>query len=162
MGKVLKLFKEDNKMRITDVAKVFLTFSSMTHKKLQKLCYYAQAWYLAINDEPLVKNTRFEAWVHGPVSPELYQEYKGLGAFKIPKREKLPQNISEDSYEYAFLWSIYQKYGHLSGDELETLTHTEEPWLKARARDGVHYWEPSNEKILEEDMMNFYRKEQYK
>ncbi|WIF95001.1 Panacea domain-containing protein [Caminicella sporogenes] len=144
---------------IFDIAKTFLSFESMTHKKLQKLCYYAQAWHLAINDEPLVKDARFEAWVHGPVSPELYQEYKEFGAFKIPKRKNLPQNITEDSYEYAFLRSVYQKYGHLSGDELETLTHTEEPWLKARARDRVRYWEPSNEKILEEDMMNFYRKE---
>ncbi|MES1173555.1 MAG: type II toxin-antitoxin system antitoxin SocA domain-containing protein, partial [Myxococcales bacterium] len=34
--------------------------------KLQKLVYYAQAWYLAFAGVPLFHGT-FEAWVHGPV-----------------------------------------------------------------------------------------------
>ena len=29
---------------IMDVARLFLSQESMSHKKLQKLCYYAQAW----------------------------------------------------------------------------------------------------------------------
>ena len=29
------------------VAQYFLWKSSMSHKKLEKMCYYAQAWYLA-------------------------------------------------------------------------------------------------------------------
>ena len=53
------------------VAQYFLWKSSMSHKKLEKMCYYAQAWYLANHGRPLMPN-RFEAWVHGPVSPDLY------------------------------------------------------------------------------------------
>ena len=48
---------------IFDLADAFLSIESMTHKKLQKLCYYAKAWYLALYDENLVTE-EFEAWVH--------------------------------------------------------------------------------------------------
>ena len=63
---------------IFDLAEAFLSISSMTHKKLQKLCYYAKAWYLALYDENIVSEP-FEAWVHGAVQPELYQKYKSYG-----------------------------------------------------------------------------------
>jgi uncharacterized phage-associated protein len=55
---------------IQQIAQWFLCKESMTHKKLQKLCYYAQAWNLALHNSELFED-RFEAWVHGPVSPVL-------------------------------------------------------------------------------------------
>ena len=69
---------------IYDVAKYFLHIDTMTHKKLQKLCYFAQAWYLANYGRPLVAN-RFEAWVHGPVSPDLYSRYRDCGWEMLPQ-----------------------------------------------------------------------------
>ena len=36
------------KYSVLDVANWVLTHEAMTHKKLQKLCYYAQAWYYAL------------------------------------------------------------------------------------------------------------------
>ena len=57
------------------LAKAFLAISEMTNKKLQKLCYYAKAWYLAIYDQNLVEE-QFHAWVHGAVQPALYFQYK--------------------------------------------------------------------------------------
>jgi uncharacterized phage-associated protein len=47
----------------------------ITNLKLQKLLYYAQAWYLAIYDEPLFEE-RLEAWVHGAVQPQVYSQLK--------------------------------------------------------------------------------------
>ena len=41
---------------------------AITQLKLQKLVYYADAWFLANFDEPLIKED-FEAWAHGPVVP---------------------------------------------------------------------------------------------
>ena len=35
-------------MKVKDVAEFFLTKQSMTNKKIQKLCYYAQAWFYAL------------------------------------------------------------------------------------------------------------------
>lgn len=156
MGKLIRFInlKGGNTMlNVNDVAKTFLAFEPMTHKKLQKLCYYAQALHLAKNMEPMM-DTEFQAWVHGPVSPELYQEYRTYGSFNIPKQIKSP--IPEDSYEYAFISSIYKRYGHLTGNELENLTHTEDPWINARR--GYLYWQPSTKPIDETDMINYYRK----
>ena len=43
--------------------------------KVHKLLYYVQAWHLALTSTPLL-NEKFQAWVHGPVSPALYDRYK--------------------------------------------------------------------------------------
>ena len=69
---------------IYDLADAFLSIASMTHKKLQKLCFYAKAWYLAIYDNNIV-DEEFEAWVHGAVQPGLYQKYRVYGFGYIPQ-----------------------------------------------------------------------------
>lgn len=64
-----------------DVAEYFIALArhsedtSVTNLKIQKLVYYAQAWYLANYGNSLFEED-FQAWVHGPVIPELYQQYK--------------------------------------------------------------------------------------
>lgn len=72
---------------VLDVAKYFILLSSrkdeppITHLKLQKLVYYAHAWYIGLNgpNNPLVEDDSIEAWVHGPVFPRLYHEYRRHG-----------------------------------------------------------------------------------
>jgi uncharacterized phage-associated protein len=44
---------------------------SVNNLKLQKLLYYAQAWHLALHDEPLFPE-KFQAWMTGPVIPAMY------------------------------------------------------------------------------------------
>lgn len=39
---------EATKYSVLDVVNCFLSHDAMTHKKLQKLCYYAQALYYAL------------------------------------------------------------------------------------------------------------------
>ena len=134
------------------LAKAFLSISSMTNKKLQKLCYYAKAWYLALYDCNLLTE-QFQAWVHGAVQPALYQQYKKYGFGDIPlfkNTEVLPEEF------LSFAREIYDSYGHLSGDELEKLNHSEEPWIKARGNRKP--WESCSVNISEEDMKVFYRK----
>lgn len=133
------------------LAKAFLSISPMTHKKLQKLCYYAKAWYLALFDENIIEES-FEAWVHGAVQPSLYQIYKDYGFERIPlfkNSEVIPEEFM------SFAKDIYDAYGELSGDELEAINHQEEPWLNARR--GLKPWERGNRIISEEDMKSFYR-----
>lgn len=43
--------------------------------KLQKLLYYCQAWHLAFDKGQLFRGP-FQAWVHGPVSREIYDRFK--------------------------------------------------------------------------------------
>lgn len=49
--------------------------NTLINLKLQKLLYYLQAWSLGINNERFL-NCEFEAWVHGPVSRDLYNRFK--------------------------------------------------------------------------------------
>ena len=136
---------------VFDLADAFLSIASMTHKKLQKLCYYAKAWYLALYDENIITES-FEAWVHGAVQPELYQKYKSYGFNYIPKvinTDGIPEEF------LSFARDIYASYGSLSGDELEELNHREDPWLKARG--NLQVWQNCENVISEDDMKEYYR-----
>ena len=62
---------------IFDVANWFLLYKEkMTHEKLQKICYYSEAWHLTLYGEKLFNDTKFKASESGPVSPELYNFFK--------------------------------------------------------------------------------------
>jgi uncharacterized phage-associated protein len=114
---------------IEDIADWFLMKEPVTHKKLQKLCYYAIAWSWALMDKSIVSNDEFQAWVHGPVSPVLWKKYTGNGWNIIPKPEstmEMPSDVQE------LLESVWITYGAKSGNELEALSHAELPWRKAR------------------------------
>lgn len=137
---------------IQDLAKWFLAKEPMTHKKLQKLCYYAVAWGWALMDKPIVKDGDFEAWVHGPVSEVLYQTYKEYGWNNIKKEEKAPE-FSSDIEE--LLNSVWETYGNKDGNELEALSHSEKPWKEARV--NLNEEERGNVKINPNTMKAFYR-----
>lgn len=136
---------------IFDVANWFTDKEKMTHKKLQKLCYYAVAWSYAICPEPICEAV-FEAWVHGPVSPELYNEYKKYGFNWINKTNIKPEFSAENQ---ELLESVWETYGDMTANSLEVLTHSEMPWIKARI--GLKPNENSNNKISREDMTSYYR-----
>lgn len=136
---------------VRDVAQYFLSKESMSHKKLEKMCYYAQAWYLANYGTPLVHNM-FEAWVHGPVSPDLYSQYRGWGWSEIPQQ---PDNsIKFSEIELNLLEKVYDTYGEYTADQLEAISHTEIPWLNARR--GCSPNEYSRNPISMIDMKNYY------
>lgn len=81
---------------IFDVAAYVLDkLGVMTTMKLEKLCYYSQAWSL-VWDERRLFPERFEAWANGPVCPDLYHAHKGM--FKITREDIHgdPSNIDED------------------------------------------------------------------
>lgn len=155
MGKIIYIqkTKEREMENIFDVAKWFLSMESMTHLKLQKLCYYAQAWHLAVYKKRLV-DENFQAWVHGPVSPTLYARYRHWGWHDIIKYEgqvKLKRKTIE------FLNIVYGLYGKYKGWELEELTHKEEPWINARK--GIDPKQSCTNVIRDKDMEIFYRNE---
>ncbi|BAP62922.1 Panacea domain-containing protein [Methanococcus maripaludis] len=136
---------------IYKLADWFLNKESMPHKKLQKLCYYSVAWYYALYDSDLVNDTEFQAWIHGPVSPDLYSEYRKYGWNPIEKADVKPQFTKETE---EFLEIVYNTYGDYSGHELEALTHGELPWIEART--GLSEFEPSTNPISKETMKNYY------
>lgn len=142
---------------IFDVANYFLQrLDSVSPKKLQKLCYYAEAWSQALLEKSMITDTKFEAWRHGPVSPGLYHSVKEFGWQPIDKDylSDKSDDIS-DQKDTELLEAVITTYGHLSGNELEAITHTEDPWLNKRK--GYEASDSGNEVISTEDMHNFYK-----
>lgn len=120
---------------VLDVAKYFLTLGEeeagdlLSNLKLQKLCYYAQGFHLAMHGSPLFDNT-IEAWTHGPVVPELYHAYKEYGAGAVP----MPQGFNVESIDVDardLLNDVYNTYGQFSAWKLRNMTHDEAPWVHA-------------------------------
>jgi uncharacterized phage-associated protein len=141
-----------------DVANWFLTKDSMTPKKIQKLVYYAYSWMLTLNndDRDNLQNKLFndsiEAWVHGPVVPGLYRLFAPYGYNEIPKLEKL--DVEFDIEVSKFLDSVWEVYGGFDGNELESITHQESPWQKAR--EGYGPLDSCNENISDEEIFDCY------
>lgn len=115
---------------INNVADYFLSKESMSHKKLQKICYYAYSWYLTLYDKHLFTDGGFEAWVHGPVNKRLYDRFKCYGWQSIPKINFEDDGVENEVKE--FLDIIYDNFHMHTADELEAMTHAEIPWIEAR------------------------------
>jgi uncharacterized phage-associated protein len=115
------------------VAHAFVSFCNehgdlVTNLKLQKLLYYAQGWYLALRGETLFPE-QLEAWVHGPVCKEVYQECKIFGHKPIIWEDDL-NSFSAELVEHVK--DVWEAYGQFSAFDLEQLTHQETPWKEAR------------------------------
>lgn len=127
------------------------TGSFISNLKLQKLVYYAQAWHLALYGTPLFDED-FEAWVHGPVIPALFDQYKEFGWKPILKEVKKPDFPPELE---KFLEEITEEYFICEGLELEMMTTREAPWIQVRK--GLRRDEPSHAIISKESMRDYYK-----
>lgn len=117
--------------KVFDVAKYILEKQgSMSTWKLQKLCYYSQAWSLAWTGEPLFDED-FEAWRNGPVCPELFHVHKGMfsvDASLLPKADS--SALSADEKETIDV--VLSNYGDKEPYELRAISHAEPPWKDMR------------------------------
>lgn len=144
------------KVSINEVADWFIWRSHevgdpITNLKLQKLVYYAQAWHLALTGEKLFDD-EFQAWVHGPVNSSLYQRFKAYRWHPLAEDINPPALPAE---VVAHLEEVMVAYGGHSAWDLERLTHTEAPWLKARA--GCAADENCETVISSDGMRDYYR-----
>lgn len=142
----------EQKPTIIELADWFLAREAMTHKKLQKLCYYAVAWGYTLMGKQIFENDEFQAWVHGPVSPVLYEKYKFAGWNNIQKKDVSPK-FQGDVEE--LLESVWDTYGSKDGNELEALSHSEKPWRSARI--GLKAEDRGMVAITPEAMKDYYR-----
>lgn len=138
---------------VYDVAKYILdTCSEMTTMKLQKLCYYAQAWSLVWDGAPIYLNG-IEAWVNGPMVPDLYHEHKGKFSISADELHRGSEN-SLTSSERDTIDAVLDHYGSYSGTQLSQMTRCEGPWLDARV--GCSQYERCRNTISLDDMADFY------
>ena len=115
---------------VLDVAKYILDkYGEMSTWKLQKLCYYAQAWHYTWTEKRLIKED-FQAWRNGPVCRELYDAHKGKFMVKAEDISGNSDNLTAD--EKDSIGIVLSGYGQDEPFYLSQQTHAEAPWRKAR------------------------------
>jgi uncharacterized phage-associated protein len=127
--------------RASDVAKYILCLSEpdtgdfISNLKLQKLLYYSQGTHLALYGERLFDEP-IEAWLHGPVVPLVYREFKTYGNNPIDMPEDFNKDLltpdERDSVEEA-----YAEFGQYSAWKLRNMTHDEPPWKETGQNDII-------------------------
>ena len=132
--KVVAVPTNSEKLSYRDIANAFLWLAAQTDVvinvyKLQKLMYYAQAWYLGVYGKPLF-DADFQAWIHGPVIPDLLDKYQcQFSCEPITEKieqPKLPPKIGE------FIEEVAEAYFEYDDETLERMICSEMPWLEAR------------------------------
>lgn len=145
------------------IAKSNLAGDGLTNKKLQKLLYYVKAWGLVYFEDGIIDDD-FQAWVHGPVCPEVYNAYKSYKfsliqsdmseetACKIVNSFGAENHLNQDKLD--LIDSVFDKYGQMTSLQLELLTHQEDPWKEARK--GLSPTDTSNRIISPVTMKRYY------
>lgn len=120
----------------------------VSNLKLQKLLYYSQAWHLALYKHPLF-DEEVEAWVHGPVVPEVFRRFRDCRWNPIPSSGE-----GLDAPFMPHLEEVWKVYGELRAFDLERLTHSEDPWKMART--GLPPDVSSHRVISKPSMQEYY------
>ena len=137
---------------IFDTAEYILGRSgSMSTMKLQKLCYYAQAWSLVWDDTPLF-NEDFQAWANGPVCPELF--FKTKGKFSVTANDETGGDGDLTDNQRDTIDHVLDYYGSHDAQWLSQLTHMEDPWNDARK--GIPSGAGCDRIISKESMAMYY------
>ncbi|MGA2849374.1 MAG: type II toxin-antitoxin system antitoxin SocA domain-containing protein [Terracidiphilus sp.] len=132
------------------VAKYFVSLvdeeagDSISNLKLQKLLYYAQGFHLAIYGNPLFPE-KIKAWMHGPVVPQVWHEYKEFGSNPIPVTKVNLNDYPDETRE--LLDEVYTVYGQFTASKLRDMTHQEPPWKDT----------PQPEEISQEKLTRFFK-----
>ena len=138
-----------------DVAKYLLYVAfqngdTITNLKMQKLLYYAQAWYMVNNEGTPLFSDEIQAWQYGPVVPSVYQFFKEYNSYPIDCSVTKEDIAIIGEHERDFLDEFAIEYFSMSATELVSMTHNEAPWKRA-------YEKGSNTKIDTMDMYKFYK-----
>jgi len=147
-----------NTVKAQDVTDLILYWANrdgdlISNLKLQKLLYYAQAWYLVNFDAPLFGDS-IEAWDFGPVIPDLYRKYKRFGCNPIKYHDKAGKEEKQFSKpQLGFLAEFYDVYIGIPAHTLVNISHNEKPWIEGHRRAS---------KVIDVSTMQEYYTEKYK
>lgn len=149
------LFSVSDKM-LRVISYVFEKLEEVTPLMLQKLLYFIQGISYALNKKPMFYE-QCQAWVHGPVYPEVYDifrdfKYNPIEDARFAIFEGTEDKLTEDERRVINL--VVNTFGEFSGKMLERITHEEMPWKSARKGYGENI--PSKEPILMENIEAYY------
>ena len=137
-----------------DVANFFIdifkdTPDPMTHLRIEKFVYEAQAWSLVKLGEPLFYED-IEAWDYGPVIPSVYDAFKGCGKSHIKRPSGRYSSSMFTPLQMQLLVDVSMELGKFSTGALVGRTHAKGgPWEKA-------YVEGHNNTIPLETIRDYY------
>ena len=133
-------------IKVLDLAKYIIGSIPVDNLKLQKLLFYSQAVCL-VRYEKVAFGDKIEAWMYGPVIPGVYRAFRKYGFDVIPPSHR-PVRITDvkivDSTDM-----VMKFYGSMTGAELISETHSEEPWRQA-------FQKGPNMEIGNEDIRRYY------
>lgn len=130
--------------------------SPIDQMKLQKLLFYAQAWYLAMHDDILFPED-INAWEWGPVVSTIYYQTIGLGRNPVTKKMrhlvstngdnavdktlnatwKIPSLDETDAEIKNHIKETWEVHKGFTGIQLSNSTHAEgEPWAIVKEKYG--------------------------
>ncbi len=98
----------------------------MSNLKLQKMLYYEQGFHLAYFGTPLF-DEEIEAWMYGPVVPEVYDAYDRYGRNGIESDPA--KDITLEPEEWRLFLKVFDIYGQYSAIGLMNMTHQEPTWM---------------------------------
>lgn len=122
------------------VANQILSFAqargdTVTPMQLMKLVYLCHGWMLGIHGRQLVREP-IEAWLYGPVIPDLYKATKHFKSSAVIP----PLRCGQETYDQAeceLIREVYDKYGMHPGPALSALTHQPgSPWHITWSKSG--------------------------
>lgn len=143
---IAKWFLAKNKSEIIEhetSSDDYEVYEGITHLKLQKLLYFAQGIYLALNNDVLFSDD-IVAWQHGPVVKCVYDEYKHNGRNPIDielnnNDEQLINGIENDARAIETLRLTYDNFAIYTAWQLREMTHQQgTPWDEAVENNGLN------------------------
>ncbi len=149
------LFSVSDRMLRT-ISHVFERLKEVTPLALQKLLYFVQGESYALRGRPMFPES-CQAWVHGPVYPEVYDmfrdfKYNPIEDARFAVFEGIGDELSNDERKVIDL--VVDTFGEYGGKVLERITHEEPPWKLARK--GYEDNVPSSEPITTESIAEYY------
>ena len=120
----------------------------ISHIKLQKMLYFAQAAHLSLYEKTLFEDD-IEAWLYGPVVPTVFHVFKHHKNQFLEKPHRLKYKTVINQSKADFLKQIWESFGELSGSRLVAITHEHTPWQAARKK--------KNKKITPVAMKRYYK-----
>ena len=144
-------------MNAIDVAQYLLYRANLdgeviTNLKMQKLLYYAHAWYMVNFDKPLFDDT-IGAWDYGPAIYDIYRRYKKFGYSPIKYKHTGKEVEIFDKRQLEYLDQFYGKFIKYSAHTLARATHNDDPWKNARE---------NGEEFIDNEVIKEYYKKQLK
>ncbi|WP_346698408.1 Panacea domain-containing protein [Thomasclavelia spiroformis] len=149
------LFSISDKM-LRVIYYVFQQLEEVTPLMLQKLLYFIQGIYLALYNISIFEED-CEAWIHGPVYPEVYNLFKDFKYNPIDDARFFILDGARGKLtieERKVINLVVNTFGLYGGKTLERITHNESPWRLARK--GYDDSIPSNEIITKDSIKEYF------